>query len=87
MKYIVKTTYTATADHPYEKEGTTKVWYHGKGNRSTKDFEDFIHGYFGLYEGWSRKHFADRDIAHWNEWYNGQGKTDAWDVKMEVVSY
>lgn len=86
MKYIVKTTYTATADHPYEKEGTTNVWYHGKGGKPSQDLEDFTFERYGLYEGWSRKHFAERDMAKWNEWYEGLGKTDAWDVTMEIIT-
>lgn len=80
MKYLVKTTYTATANHPHEMQGTKQVWYTGKGG--------YVSKHMNILEGWSRRHFAEEHIKRWkeidHELYSSKG---AWDVTMEVIEY
>ena len=85
MKYIVKTTYTATAEHPNEKEGATQVWYTGKGNTLTRNLDDIINERYG-YSGWTRRHFAEKDIKSEIEFYNRR-PNHAWNIEYEILTY
>jgi hypothetical protein len=85
MKYYVKTTYTAKANHPHEKEGTQQVWYTGKGESLTQREEYITREICGCC-GWSRKHFAEKYINDCKIWENNVNG-DVWDIKREILTY
>lgn len=83
MKYLVKTTYTAKATHPHEKEGTKQIWYTGKSGTVHRNIEPFLHGW-GC-EGWSRKHFAEKEIKDQLAFHYMSAQHEAWDIDLEIV--
>lgn len=85
MKYYVKTTYTAKANHPHEKEGTQQVWYTGK-CRVPTDKEEYITREMYGYCGWTRRYFAEKHIESWEDWEK-KVSGDVWDIKMEILKY
>lgn len=85
MKYYVKTTYTAKANHPHEKEGTQQIWYIGKGGCLTPKEENITREICG-YCGWARKYFAEEYIKFWENADN-KVNVDVWDIKREILTY
>ena len=79
MKYLVKTTYTATANHPHEVDGTQQVWYTGKGG--------YVSQHMNILQGWSKRHFAEKHIEDQLAFHNDPRYTqnEAWDIECEVV--
>lgn len=85
MKYLVKTTYTATADHPYEAEGTKQVWYTGKGGVVHSTMDAFVNGW-GC-DGWNRRHFAEKHREDQLEFHYKFSQHEAWDIDIEIIEY
>ena len=81
-KYVIKTTYTATKDHPHEKEGVKQVWYTGKGGTVHSTIDAFL---YKCAEGWSRKHFAEKHIQGQLEFHYKYSQHKAWDIDMEII--
>lgn len=79
MRYLVKTTYTATANHPHEMEGTQQVWYTGKGG--------YVSEHMNILEGWSRRCFAENHAQDQIEFHNNSSQHDAWNMRVEVIEY
>lgn len=84
MQYIVKHTYTATADHPHRAEGEQDVWYIGRASHHSQDIRDFTE--FGIWEGWKRKWYAEQYIRRDAEWYETHDGT-AWEHAYEIVAF
>lgn len=86
MQYIVKHTYTATADHPHRAEGEQDVWYIGKNGHSSQDIRDFTEFEFGIWKGWKRKQYAEQYISRDAKWYEIHGDT-AWKHTYEIIAF
>ncbi len=84
MQYIVKHTYTATADHPNRAEGEQTIWYVGKNEHHSQDIRDFTE--FGIWEGWRRERFAKNYIRNDAEWEKSHGNT-AWEHAYEIIAF
>ena len=79
-EYIVKITQTATDLHPYEKAGTTRSYYIGKGEVVSTTIKTFLY----VYEGWKSKGWATRYIKQASE-FNNDCSNPYWDFTYEIV--
>ena len=83
MTYIVKTIQIATNKNRNEKEGTTHIYYTGKGGYTTRNLADCQR----WYGGWSKRHWAKKYIDEREDFSArfGTGYNDAWDIQREII--
>lgn len=78
-KYIIKTTYTAKAEHPTYKEGYTEIYYSGK-ERTYCELCEWVNE-----DAYIRKSSAQAKINKDNEFDVKFNSNTAWNITREII--